>query len=540
MKYILTKQEKAELRRKYLDNVRLLNRYLPEGQKIEANMKAFNRRLDDPKEQRYYKKGLEIAKRENEKNAASTRLRAKYQHLLPPGKPDPLERLCHCELAPGNSPEAEEYNDAKIKNYMLHPEAETQRRFQKLLNADFSELEKIASSPDKDNLFLDYYEKNSALVDDAFCLIGAMSHFKKEDITPEMQKYVDSIGRSYEVICTVNEKFRHLEKDYYFTLPELTEEQKEMVCEARGFFAEHEKIHNLLQTANMYKTTNEASKAEFVQFFEEGKRNGVNFNEKGVLTKNVAVRQSDGKVYSLLDVTRGTYSGENAPVVTQLSQEEKAGVMKMFNKDYTKEEGYEVNELPEQFQKPAGERARDEFITNKALSTGVPISEVDKKGMGGMAEEISGNFKERFFHTTSRQYKNFIRAMKDFEKPNRIDTYNNPRPVVNSANAYLIHKGVRTREQAMNLAQPGKDRALLCFDTMETFQKYLPANEPRLIPGTQQTHLPQAQEEKKDWPLAIEDAKILDDNLEKEEVVEEKAPIKEKEAEIENNNIIKE
>ena len=538
MKYILTKQEKAELRRKYKENVRILNQYLPEGQKIQLNMKAFNRRLDDPKEQRYYKKGLELAKRENEKNAAATRLRAKYQHLLPPGKPDPLERLCHSELAPGNSPEAEEYNDAKIKNYMLHPEAETQRRFQKLLNADFSELEKISRSPDMDNLFLDYYEKNTALVDDAFCLIGAMGHFQKEDITPEMRKFVDSIGRGYEVICTVNEKFRHLEKDYYFTLPELTEEQKETVCEAKGFFGAHEELHNLLQTANMYKVTNEASKAEFIQFFEEGRRNGVDFNEKGVLTNTVAVRQSDGKVFSLLDVTRGTYSGENAPVVTRLNAQEKAGVMKMFNKDYTKEEGYVAMDLPEQFQKPAGERARDEFITKKAMETGMPISEVDKKGMGEMAEEIKGNLKERILHTTSRQYKNFIRAMKNFEKPDRIDTYNNPRPVVNTANAYLIHKGVRTREQAMNLPQPGRDRALLCFDTMDTFQKALPANEPRLVPGTQETYLPQVQE-KKDWPSAIENSNILDDDLEKEEVVEENAPVKDKEVEIENNNLIK-
>ena len=539
MKYVLTKQEKEELRRKYKENVRILNQYLPEGQKIQLNMKAFNRRLDDPKEQRYYKKGLELAKRENEKNAAATRLRAKYQHLLPPGKPDPLERLCHSELAPGNSPEAEEYNDAKIKNYMLHPEAETQRRFQKLLNADFSELEKISRSPDMDNLFLDYYEKNTALVDDAFCLIGAMGYFKKEDITPEMNKFVDSIGRGYEIICTVNEKFRHLEKDYYFTLPELTEEQKETVCEAKGFFGAHEELHNLLQTANMYKVTNEASKAEFIQFFEEGRRNGVDFNEKGVLTNTVAVRQSDGKVFSLLDVTRGTYSGENAPVITKLNAQEKAGVMKMFNKDYTKEEGYVAMDLPEQFQKPAGERARDELITKRAMDAGIPISEVDKKGLGEMAGDISGNLKERLLRTTSRQYKNFIRSMKDFEKPNRIDTYNNPRPVINTANAYLIHKGVRTREEAMNLRQPGKDRALLCFDTMDTFQKFLPENEPRLVPGTQNTYLP-VEQNKKEWPAAIEDASLVNDNVLEEQVVEEKAPEKENVIEAEDNNLIKE
>ena len=74
---------------------------------------------------------------------------------------------------------------------------------------------------------------------------------------------------------------------------------------------------------------------------------------------------------------------------------------------------------------------------------------------------------------------------------------------------------------------------------MDTFQKFLPENEPRLVPGTQNTYLP-VEQNKKDWPAVIEDASLVNDNVLEEQVVEEKAPEKENVIEAEDNNLIKE
>ena len=78
------------------------------------------------------------------------------------------------------------------------------------------------------------------------------------------------------------------------------------------------------------------------------------------------------------------------------------------------------------------------------------IAELEQKGgLGIIAKELNkGNWKERTFRTTSRQYKDFIQAMKDFENP-RSDGYQAYANLTLTANDYLIHKGVHSIEEAM-------------------------------------------------------------------------------------------
>ena len=64
MPYTLTNAEKEQLRQKYLDNVATINKYLPEELKVRPDLKTLNKRLNDPNEQRTYKKGLELNARE--------------------------------------------------------------------------------------------------------------------------------------------------------------------------------------------------------------------------------------------------------------------------------------------------------------------------------------------------------------------------------------------------------------------------------------------------------------------------------------------
>ena len=124
---------------------------------IREDLKALNKRLNDPKEQRFYKKSLEINRREDLKTGASANLLERFENLRDKNKPHPLDRLMHTELATEISESANEYNETKIKNYYAHPEAETQRKFQKLLNMDLSPLAKASRSNDLDNFKLAYY-----------------------------------------------------------------------------------------------------------------------------------------------------------------------------------------------------------------------------------------------------------------------------------------------------------------------------------------------------------------------------------------------
>ena len=84
--YELTAQEKAEFRRKYIENVRRANEYLSEDNQIKLDLAAFDKKLNDPKMQRIYKKGLEIRNTTMEKLRISSELGEELKHLKIQGK----------------------------------------------------------------------------------------------------------------------------------------------------------------------------------------------------------------------------------------------------------------------------------------------------------------------------------------------------------------------------------------------------------------------------------------------------------------------
>lgn len=523
MPYTLSKEEKAAIRRQYQENIRILNTYLPEGQKIRPNLKALNKRLNDPKEQRFYKKSLEFNRRRDFKLAEASRLKRLYEpQLRDKSKADPLERLMHCELASSNTPEAKQYNELKVKNYYLHPEAETQRRFQKVLDLDISPLAKAVKTNDLDNYLLDYYEKNEAAVEDGYCFVQSTGKFNKDDLSPDMKKYLDAVGRNQEMLVSINNKVVSVEEGYYFSFPELTIDQEASLTENMDFQV-NENVAPLFESfkkRTLGRDYSTKTEAEFKDFFTKSEQLGINLNEKGVMSKLVAENKSTGEIYSYTDITRNKFKGNNIPEVKRLNEQEIAGVHQILKKDYTKEKGFLDLDLPREFQKPGVVQAREELIFNYALEKGKSLTEVDNKGLGEIAESIKGGLKEQIFHTTSREYKNFITAMKNFEKPNKIGEYQNSDRVVGSANQYLIHRGVTSMEQALAQPEPQRSRCVLCLNTINTFQKHADPTAEKVVPGTNQIY--QEQTKKSDWPAAIldknlvNDEPVIDNNIEKD------------------------
>ena len=543
MPYKLTKQEKEFIRRQYQENVRILNTLLPDGMKVRADLKTLNKRLNDPKEQRFYKKSLEINRREDIKTSASSNLLTKYENTLrDKNKTNALERLMHTELATSNTAAASKYNETKIKNYYAHPEAEAQRKFQKLLNADLSILAKASRSNDLDNFLVDYYEKNADLVDDAFSFIHCVDKFDNDDLTPEMQTYLKSVGRNYEqVLAAVNSKVTRVKENYYFSMPELTKEQIEFLEKSPDFadYPELQREYSNYSTGKEYYTR---LYAQFRNFFEGCDDLNVDTTEPGALSKVVMVQEEGNKLISLPDYFNNAYQGNELPKVKNLTEQEVAGVKKLFKKDYTKEKGFLNLSLPTEFQKPWAEQARDEFMFNYALDNNVSLAEVDNKGLGELAGEIKGGIKETLFRTTSREYKAFTKAMKDFENPAKRNEYRNGSNVIDKANRYLIHRGVTTMEQAVALPEPQRSRCILCLNTMNTFQKFVPPSVEKRVPGTTQTY--QTEAKKNDWPAAIEDASLVEDIVVDNNIIPEKSKevVKENdiiEHEIDTQNIIK-
>ena len=114
---------------------------------------------------------------------------------------------------------------------------------------------------------------------------------------------------------------------------------------------------------------------------------------------------------------------------------------------------------------------RRDFVFDYCLKNNIPIAQFEKKNIGEIAESIKGNVKEQIFRTTSKEYKDFIKAMKEFDDPNHHN-HGDYHSINLAAQCYLVHKDVFTYEDAAKLPYPGNIRAKLCLDTIEIASKY--------------------------------------------------------------------
>ena len=489
--YVLTEEQKRELRRKYIENVRTANQYLSNGNKIKLDMDAFDKKLNDPKMQRLYLKGQELYHKYLEKQRISGEIFESMSGEKIPGKTYDLNRLIHSEIIPSDDPEARAYNEQKIRNYILHPEAETERRYRELLNLDISDVAKFASSEDLKNFFIDFYEKNAAAIDLANETKLILSHCNPK--TPALEQYVKQIGANFEVLANIQDIATSIKGEEFFTFPDsLTEEQYEELFGSSNYLIEQGDVAEANKTKITHSMAMEPIEKDFKNFFATCRQNNIDFSNGASLCGLVATDTTTGNRiqftrYASIEAWKREHPDREQNLVrrdsvvdidlnidtlepTILSAEEVNQIKQITTVDHTLEEGYANPEMPEKFKEPVIERAKRDVLYNYALDNNLNLGDIAHKGIYGVADSYKGNWKERFFNTTSHQYKNFKENLKNFENPNNA-SYNRPQPVADSARNYLAHKGVTTVEEARRLPPPSDKRALLCLSVIKTFDE---------------------------------------------------------------------
>ena len=489
--YVLTEEQKRELRRKYIENVRTANQYLSNGNKIKLDMDAFDKKLNDPKMQRLYLKGQELYHKYLEKQRISGEIFESMSGEKIPGKTYDLNRLIHSEIIPSDDPEARAYNEQKIRNYILHPEAETERRYRELLNLDISDVAKFASSEDLKNFFIDFYEKNAAAIDLANETKLILSHCNPK--TPALEQYVKQIGANFEVLANIQDIATSIKGEEFFTFPDsLTEEQYEELFGSSNYLIEQGDVAEANKTKITHSMAMEPIEKDFKNFFATCRQNNIDFSNGASLCGLVATDTTTGNRiqftrYASIEAWKREHPDREQNLVrrdsvvdvdlnvdtlepTILSAEEVNQIKQITTVDHTLEEGYANPEMPEKFKEPVIERAKRDVLYNYALDNNLNLGDIAHKGIYGVADSYKGNWKERFFNTTSHQYKNFKENLKNFENPNNA-SYNRPQPVADSAKNYLAHKGVTTVEEARRLPPPSDKRALLCLSVIKTFDE---------------------------------------------------------------------
>ena len=484
MPYAFTEEEKRQLREQYVANINKINSYLPEHLRFKLDLPAFNKKINDPREAWLYKKSLEVKANEVKKKDIQEALGNKYRHLRVPGKCYELDRVMHTMLIPSDDPEAMAYNDEIMKQYTLHPEAMMQYRFQKVLNADLSEVTEMAKCKDIESLMVLYTEKDPTLVEDSSSMKACFAHTKTL-LTPEMLRYYDPVCGNFENLVDASNGLKKVNKGYFTVPHEYESEEQDFAMNGPQLSNEEPELYNQLTENVASFQGKDTLVAQFKQYFSSLPKYGVDVKKPGALSSVVLLPTQNATQPAAISTIVNNPTWVNNPTLVTLNQTDVEGIKKIFATDYTKEPGFKIPPFPEKFKKPAWQASRDELVFKYAIKHDLPVHEIDNGGLYRIASEIAGGVKERLFNTTSLEYKHLIQALKDFDNPNHV-AYKNSMPCKIAANQYLIHKGVTTREQAMRLPSPAKDRAILSFDIIETFQKNEGPEIEKLVPGTNQ------------------------------------------------------
>ena len=450
MKYVLTDDEKRKLRERYLENIERVNKNLPNNLKIRPNIKAFNRKLNDPIEQRKYKRSLEIREKQLKREKIASELFAKYEHLKKPDKNYFFER--NVSFIIDERPGAEKYNEAMIKTYMLHPEAVSQYFYKKAMDLNPYDVVKICKNSDMDNQLLEFYSRNRVACDFGFIIKDAHTDF--EQINEVAKPYLDSVKFSYETMNDTGLLSRKIDEDY-FCMPVLNPEQ-EMEYNSVQLTEEDNAFSNKMSTFKVNQQIIGMVNQDLKKMSENIEKGKYDINKPGAFSYYVT-KNKDGKSYGSF-VKNIIGQENNDSEIIKLDEETADKIRNFYEKDYIAEENVK---FPKPL--PNDNNLLDEFRYRYAMNNNKYLYKLEEKKLSTIFSEVRKGFFEYIRRSTSKFTKDLLSQMREYENPESKD-YQNKEKLKEAAEAYLKHRNVSTREDAFRQNSSAKNRSLICLD----------------------------------------------------------------------------
>ena len=451
MRYLLTEKQKNDLRQKYLDNINTLNQYLPSRYRVRPNLSDLNRKLNDPRLQRMYIKGKELGEKRQIRVELFNALSEKYKHLAKPDHKYFMARSVPTllDLRPG----AEKYNEAIVKTYFLHPEAVAQYAYQKAMELNPGDILKIAKSNDFENMAMDYYEKNRASCDLAYLLNDAAP--SGVPLTEEAKKYMSkSVIFNHQFISN-NGSFMNNMTDGFYTAPTLTERQKELLKESIEFGLENPELARDIDSS--LKGMIEEQKQETKAFARncDGK---YDIDKPGAFTYYIMKNKVTKENVSFVEKLDGHIKDDADLVI--LDEDSAKNIRRLYEKDYIEEENVK---FPRPIQNDLMDEYMAEFRYRYALNNNKLLHKMEEKSLSDMINGIRRGFFEAIRNSTSQYTIRLKEAIRQFETPG-AEGYQNKEKLKEAAQAYLDHRGVKNRAEALRQSSAAKNRSLLCLD----------------------------------------------------------------------------
>ena len=403
-----TEEEKAKILARHQELVARMNRSLPPDMQLSVDL-DLARKLDDPKVYGIYRIAQEMEEKRNAQKAIQESLASKFGRSQQ--RPDPLSRTIFYEFDTSGTPAATAYNEKMYQDYLHDPQKIIAMRYGALMESDPTGIYECDDDPLK---LAEYYKDTYPDCERGFVFQSVVT---AGDPTPEMKKALNSMVKPMETIGYPVNMMRAAKSLDYFACPSLSLTQSVIIQNAdKDLHAKDETMKRILDEA-LVKDAIATPKQFFGKFVERGIK-----LEKGMFVKyrpesydldaegnpiNIEETKYDN-VFS--DAPKGNFrisqrDGNNLQQVQMMNASVQREYLKGWQKSFNQASG-----------------TIGEFN----------IAEIEDRHKGG--------FIERYIRrNTSREYKEFLQAFKEYNDP-KSKNYLNRDNLLTKGNGYLQHK----------------------------------------------------------------------------------------------------
>ena len=459
-----SKEEKEYILRRHKELVDQFNERLPQGKKLSYD-NGLEKRLDNPDTVALYRIGQKVKRMQDDQKAILSEMERKFGKVT---TTNCMSRSLFYAFDTSKTDDAKAYNEKLYKAYRENPEKVAYSRYNKLLEVDPRE---IFNCRDDKTKLAEYYLEHYPQCEEAFVFDSVLG---KANPTPEMKSAIASMKKPMEVIAYPQSYMKVAHDLDYFAFPEMNAKQSEIIQLKGGEF-----MLNISETIRC--RLNNALEDEVMdkpwKYFGKLQIRGIPL-EKGTFLKNKPVEKSivDGKtVYK--EVSYDKLLGPADPNVELKKRNEK--------------EIFGVKCMTRSFQAEYLKKWRENFQKRAGFAGNFDINAIEEYHKGGW-------FERNLLFSTSKQYKEMIKAMKDYNDPNS-KFYCDKAHLRGKADAYVQRKHNQGYADVSQMKGTSKIRTELALniitecdahDDFEQVEKdWFKSNEPEPIVAPKQPFL---------------------------------------------------
>lgn len=431
MPTLIPEERKQRIAKRHQELVNELNSYISKKEDKLVDGNILNGYLDT----KSLVKSYNIATEMEEMKAKQNQILDELANKNPLHISDDRKWLI-CAIKSEDTPYAKAYNEKIYKDYQENPDKVKAMLFRKVMTFNPNQ---IASRKDNDLYLLEFYKENHEVVDLADVLANSNGAPFYEGQNRDFVEAVDQMSETLNVIAYPKHLADKALTDDFYAMPYVTAQQaQEIVINAdkagkdiKGYVRD-----NLEALAGNDLTV--SPKAYFNAISNTYLDDDV---DEKFLSTYVPLQLDNNIEPTYADYSDAIKDPSGYQVFKR--QEKKSFNIRAINDEFSKV--YQKNWLKS-------------FNGKNRVAVTTTVKDTLAKHKGG--------FFEKLFNTTSKEYKEYEKALEDYSNPNS-DHYLDDKHLRTKSVAYLDHKGVNANSDLSKLDETAKNRVKLVLNTMQ-------------------------------------------------------------------------